>query len=201
MSEDNDWEVSDFEEPEDRYPIVISSVIQKLVDEGSTFENASSYMDGWPEEDIRDVLEHTENNVEESVEMILGVINDLTHEQFGHEINEGRISESFEDDLDDVDGFEKPHRLMDKEVDAPLSEVESLACEMAAKKWGLPLEELLQFVEDSWSGAETLDIYRTAEAVSETLEDALNLAAKKLLSRFAYCDGFDERFGEDYKWD
>ena len=100
-----------------------------------------------------------------------------------------------EDEMGEVNAFEYPHRLMDREEDAPLCDVEEAAAKIVAAKCYLPFTEIMEFVYNDWSGADTLNAYRDAEETSETIGEAIEKAAKVIAPRFLNYDAFEERFG------
>ena len=107
------------------------------------------------------------------------------------DISISRLLES--EDLGEVENFETPHRVMDPVEDAPLTEVEDLAIKILSKKYGIPEDIIFdEFVNTTYSGADTLGPYRDAEATSETIEEAIAKAAPGVVEGMERYDDFEE---------
>ena len=95
-----------------------------------------------------------------------------------------KFFESIEDELGDVGDFQQPgFRAMESEEDAPLGDVENIACRIIFSQnphWTEENKEwfLEHIGNEFWCGADTLDAYRDAEETSESMEKAIKKAAE-----------------------
>lgn len=104
-----------------------------------------------------------------------------------------------EEDEGDVSEFTPPpFRPVEREEDAPLTEVEEAAIAILAEQYGFDpeSEEVRDFLDYDYQGADTLDAYRDAEEISETVGEAIQRAARTVAENMQRYDAFEERFGE-----
>jgi hypothetical protein len=71
-------DVEEFTHPTGLYPFAVRSIIQKLIDDFD-YKSAKSYMEGYPEEEIRETLDFFGGNVEKTASLIYDLIMDTVH--------------------------------------------------------------------------------------------------------------------------